>query len=53
MSVMGEERENMVAAAAAAVDLGPYPADPGPRDAIFCDVISRDAISHDVISCFP
>jgi len=38
--VMGEERENIVAVAAAAVDLGPYPADPGPRDAIFCDAIS-------------
>jgi len=51
---MEEERENMAAAAAVA-DPARYPRtpdftpqDPGPRDAIFRDVISCDAISRDV-----
>jgi len=59
----GRERENIVEAAAAAaleihggitrypVDLGLYPADSGPRDAIFRNTISRNIISCDIIFC--
>jgi len=44
-----EKKKENIAVAVAAADPAWYPADPGPRDAIFRDVISRDIISCDAI----